>query len=139
MNIVNVRQLKQRMSRTMVALFAAVLVVSGVASVLTTRANAAPGDGTWTQSTAAVMDWQTIASSTDGTKLAAAVLGGFIYTSTDSGATWIERTAAGSRNWQAIVSSADGTKLAATARSGLVYTSTDSRVTWTAQTTAGSR
>jgi hypothetical protein len=42
-------------------------------------------------------------------KLAAVVLGGAIYTSTDSGVTWEERTAAGSRNWQSIASSADGT------------------------------
>jgi hypothetical protein len=71
-------------------------------------------------------NWQSITSSADGTKLAAVVSGGSIYTSTDSGATWTERTSAGSRYWQSITSSADGTKLAAVvAYNGSIYTSTD--------------
>jgi hypothetical protein len=41
-------------------------------------------------------------------KLAAVVIGGSIYTSTDSGVTWGEQTAAGSRNWFSIASSSDG-------------------------------
>ena len=35
--------------------------------------------------------WYSIASSSDGTKLAAVVYGGMIYTSTDSGGTWTAR------------------------------------------------
>ena len=64
-------------------------------------------------------------SSSDGTKLAAAEYSGSIYTSTDSGATWTERTSAGSRYWQSITSNSDGTKLAAVAAyNGYIYTST---------------
>jgi len=37
-------------------------------------------------------DWHTTASSADGTKLAAAAQSGYIYTSSDSGVTWNERT-----------------------------------------------
>jgi len=64
---------------------------------------------------------------------------GYIYTSTDSGAIWTERTSAGSRNWDSIASSADGTKIAVCVLGGYIYTSTDSGATWTAQTSAGSR
>ena len=60
-----------------------------------------------------------------------AVNGGSIYTSTDSGATWTERTSAGSRDWQSITSSSDGTKLAAAEYGGSIYTPTDSGATWT--------
>jgi hypothetical protein len=96
---------------------------------------------TWTQRTApGSRSWQSIASSSDGTKLAAAVDGGYIYTSTDSGVTWTERTAAGSHLWSSITSSSDGTKLAAVAHVygyGYICTSTDSGATWTEHTVAG--
>ena len=83
--------------------------------------------------------WQSITSSSDGTKLAAVVYGGYIYTSTDSGASWTERTAPGYRNWNSITSSSDGTKLAATPNGGYIYTSTDSGANWTERTAPGSR
>ena len=95
---------------------------------------------TWTRQTSAGQrSWSGLASSSDGTKLAAAVSGGYIYTSTDSGATWTERTGAGSRTWQFLASSSDGAKLATGVYGGYLYTSTDSGATWTQQTSAGSR
>jgi photosystem II stability/assembly factor-like uncharacterized protein len=108
-------------------------------------AQAAPGDYTWQKAgTAGItgdnINWQSVASSADGTKLvAAAAYGHYLYTSSDSGATWTERTAAGSRNWRSVASSADGSKLVAGVESGSLYTSSDSGVTWTEQTAAGSR
>jgi prepilin-type N-terminal cleavage/methylation domain-containing protein len=85
-------------------------------------------------------NWVSIASSFDSTKLAATVSSGYIYTSSDSGATWIARTSAGSRNWKTITSSSDGTKLAAIVTiSGYIYTSSDSGVTWTERVSAGLR
>ena len=82
-----------------------------------------------------------LTSSADGTKLAAVVNGGGIYTSNDSGVTWTLQPAAGSRWWHSITSSADGTKLYAvsvrcTSNIGIldpggVYASYDSGVTWT--------
>ena len=84
----------------------------------------------WT-ARASSQNWGAITSSLDGTKLAAVVLGGQIYTSSDSGVTWTAR--ATSQNWSAIASSSDGTKLAATVGDGQIYTSIDSGVTWTAQ------
>lgn len=75
--------------------------------------------------------WQSIASSADGTHLAAAVYGGQIYTSTDAGATWTPRDT--DRLWYTIASSADGSKLVAGVPSGLLYTSADGGATWTAR------
>jgi photosystem II stability/assembly factor-like uncharacterized protein len=78
----------------------------------------------WTQQTSAGQrDWKSITSSADGTKLAAVVSGGYIYTSTDSGATWTEQQTTGEYSWSSITSSSDGTKLAATVSGGYVYTS----------------
>src|SRR5574337_756778 len=48
-----------------------------------------------------------IASSSDGAKLAACPYGGYIYTSTDYGASWTEQSS-GSRSWWGICSSSDG-------------------------------
>ena len=42
---------------------------------------------------------------------------------TDPGATWTERTSAGSRNWISVASSSDGTKLVAVVASGYICTS----------------
>lgn len=85
--------------------------------------------------------WKSITSSSDGVKLAAVSNGaiGSIWTSNDSGATWLERTSAGKRNWYAITSSSDGTKLAAVVSNGGIWTSTDSGATWTQMTSAGTR
>ncbi|MEN9574272.1 MAG: Hemolysin, plasmid [Verrucomicrobiota bacterium] len=81
--------------------------------------------------------WQAVAASSDGTKVAAVISGGLIYTSTDSGVTWTPQYAADSRAWTSIASSADGTRLAAAVSGGGIYTSDDSGATWTLQTAAG--
>ena len=75
--------------------------------------------------------WYSIASSSDGTKLAAGVRGGYIWTSIDSGVSWTQQTNSGSQIWCGIASSSDGTKLAAVGNGGYIYTSTDSGVSWT--------
>ena len=65
-------------------------------------------------------NWRSITSSSDGTKLAAVVYNGQIYTSTDSGVTWAARES--TRSWYSIASSSDGTKLAAVVSGGQIYT-----------------
>ena len=76
----------------------------------------------WTQRDAS-RAWLSITSSSDGTKLAAVVFGGYIYTSTDSGATWTTNSnSSGLNNWNSITSSAGGAKLAAIASSSYIYT-----------------
>ncbi len=86
---------------------------------------------TWTQTSAPTNDWQSVALSTDGSKLAAAsstLNSGGIYTSTNSGNIWISHDIPVSR-FNSVASSADGTKLV---RGGYpVYVSTDSGNTWT--------
>ena len=91
--------------------------------------------------------WTSIAMSSDGYKLAAVTNspwgGGHIYTSTNGGETWVDRSTAGSaiggnKQWNFIAMSSDGTKLAAVVYGGHLYTSTDSGETWVDRGTAGS-
>jgi len=74
--------------------------------------------------------WRNIASSSDGTKLAAVVDGGNIWISADSGVSWT--AVASQQSWSAIASSSDGKKLAAVVNGGNIWTSADSGVSWTA-------
>lgn len=71
-------------------------------------------------------NWLSLASSSDGSKLAAAIEEGYIYTSPDGGATWLQR----SYGWRYVFSSSDGANLAAIATSGAIYTSADSGANW---------
>jgi len=92
---------------------------------------------TWAASGAPSNYWSCVASSADGTKLAAGMVGigpngnapsGLIYVSSDSGTTW-KPTCAPSNAWASIASSADGTKLAAASLVS-IYTSPDAGATW---------
>lgn len=80
--------------------------------------------------------YTSVASSSDGTKLIAAVENGYLYTSTDSGATWTPRFSDSNKNWYSVASSADGNKLVA-ADTTNVYTSTDGGVIWTPRRSTG--
>jgi hypothetical protein len=75
--------------------------------------SAASAGKVWTEVTSvgAKKAWNSITSSADGTKLAATVDDGNIWTSSDSGATWTEDTSVGAKKtWSSITSSTDGTK-----------------------------
>jgi hypothetical protein len=89
---------------------------------------------TWTLTSAPVNDCQSVASSADGTRLAAGAAGGPVFTSTDSGVTWTSNRVADAYFWNSIASSADGTKLVALAVSSspgtTIYTSTNAGVDW---------
>jgi hypothetical protein len=63
--------------------------------------------------------WESIASSADGTRLTAAS-SGFIYTSTNSGQTWL--TNSPSEDWYAVASSADGGESVGGVYLGGIYT-----------------
>jgi hypothetical protein len=82
-----------------------------------------PGDASGT--------WQSIASSSDGTKLAAVDnAGDGIWTSRNSGASWTQTTAPTVPNWYSIASSADGTRLAAVDNGGGIWISSNSGGSW---------
>ena len=93
---------------------------------------------TWEHTSAPDEIWSCVASSADGTRLAAATIGltpegylaptGMVYVSNDSGATWFQTSAPTNNVWAAIACSADGTKIVAAGIS--IYSSTDSGLTW---------
>ena len=86
---------------------------------------------TWTLTSANTnLNWSSVASSADGTKLAATASG--ICLSTNSGAEWTTSSAP-VEAWSSIASSADGTRLIAA--DGSVYLSTNSGATWASLTT----
>jgi len=98
--------------------------------------NGVPLVANWEQLTnSGSRTWRDVASSDDGTRLAAVPGSGYVYTSSDSGETWVQQTGSGSRSWNNITSSADGTRLAAIT-SNYIYISTNSGVTWTQATTS---
>jgi len=65
--------------------------------------------------------WRDIASSSDGTKLAALEYEGNLWTSTDSGQSWKLSLTSSPKSWEAIASSSDGAKLAAAVYGGDIY------------------
>ncbi|PKM91016.1 hypothetical protein CVU82_04435 [Candidatus Falkowbacteria bacterium HGW-Falkowbacteria-1] len=93
---------------------------------------------TWTaQVLSGARGWYSLDSSSDGSKLAAVVRNGYVYTSIDFGKTWVQRNSSGSRAWADITSSSDGVHLAATVDDGYIYTSSDSGATWVQQESIG--
>jgi hypothetical protein len=87
------------------------------------------GGVTWfAVNTTVSVNWAGVASSSDGSRLAACYYSslnssgtGYIFTSDDSGSTWLQRD--GDAPWTAVACSADGSKLAAAAYNGDLYTS----------------
>ncbi len=86
----------------------------------------------WTK-TDADHQWTSVASSDDGTKLAAVAFGfrdrgGQIWVSTNAGSNW--KVVGPRRYWTSCAMSADGVTLAAAAAFGKIYLSTNSGQTW---------
>jgi photosystem II stability/assembly factor-like uncharacterized protein len=73
-----------------------------------------------------------LAASSDGTKMVAAGRGG-IYTSTNSGQSWVQNFLGGDSTWNSVTCSADGSKMAAAADpgDGGIFVSTNGGTTWT--------
>lgn len=84
------------------------------------------GDGgsTWTQSSSPGYLWWSVCSSADGSTLLAGISYGSasIYSSVDSGNTWVSNSAPSGVQWKALGSSADGKKLFAAVNGGGIYT-----------------
>ena len=96
-------------------------------------AGACPLGSVWTQTS--LVGFDALASSPDGLKLVGGGSSNFnnnIFTSTNGGLTWTQRTSGPSgTHLSGVASSSDGTKLVTAQGSGYIYTSTDSGVTWT--------
>ncbi len=74
-------------------------------------------------------EWSSVASSADGTRLAAVCPNLGICVSTNSGAHWMQ-TITG-RYWDCLASSADGMTVLAGSEAAGIYISTNSGLTWT--------
>lgn len=72
--------------------------------------------------------WTCIASSADGSRLVAGVNAGFLYVSSDYGATWVPINI--TANWTGVSCSDDGSRMIAVSNGGGVYVSLDSGMTW---------
>lgn len=88
----------------------------------------------WTQTSAPSNHWYCVASSANGSNLAAVANPGGIYVSADAGTNWTPMLAP-SNSWVSVASSADG-HLLATGGGGCVYTSTDSGGSWNSNVVA---
>lgn len=96
---------------------------------------------TWSQRTvpgAGPFDYYAAAMSDDGARQIVASNNGYLYTSSDSGATWTQRDSI--RQWRAVDTSADGLIMyaaservdsAGSASQGSIHKSTDGGATWT--------
>jgi hypothetical protein len=80
-------------------------------------------------------NWTSVATSTQGTRLAAVGTMTQIYLSVDSGTTWVP--SGPTANWTSISCSGDGIELAAATSAGVVYYSVDAGDTWTASGLTG--
>ena len=81
--------------------------------------------------------WQAVAASASGTVMIAAVYNGDIFTSVDTGNTWVDRAAFGRHAWKSVSVSGDGTKMAAGIDGGEIYVSGDLGSTWATSTNIG--
>src|SRR6266568_101321 len=89
----------------------------------------------FTPTPAPSQNWLSMASSADGSTLAAVGSYGWLYLSTNSGASWLPATTAPSgpeptRPWTSIACSAEGSKLVAVANFNPIFTSTNFGRTW---------
>lgn len=98
--------------------------------------------GNWGSNTIPNQHWSSVASSADGTHLVLSVRdpggvyyptnSGIIYSSTNSGATWVSNSVP-NMFWGSVAASADGRKLVGVCENGIlnsVYTSADSGLAW---------
>jgi hypothetical protein len=85
----------------------------------------------WTQTSAPLAPWSSVACSTNGNCLVAATWDGAVYFSSDAAATWILTSALSNNFWSAVAISADGARLAAAPCNGPIYISTNAGRAWT--------
>ncbi|NTW33029.1 MAG: hypothetical protein HGB12_10445 [Bacteroidetes bacterium] len=92
---------------------------------------------TWTEISSGGRSWNGIAMSSDGKIQTASVYNGYIYVSTNYGATWTQRGT--SKQWGNVAMSADGKIQTTYEYHGYIYCSSDYGITWTQKTTDAAR
>lgn len=102
-----------------------VLIISAMNSQI---ARFTGGGGSWSP-IGSSLSWIDATVSSDGIKIVAVESNGYLYTSINSGTTFVQQTAFGSRAWGAVSISPDGSKIVAAAASGQLYRSTDGGAT----------
>jgi photosystem II stability/assembly factor-like uncharacterized protein len=94
----------------------------------------ANGRSSFEQRTSDSRAWKTVAASADGSIIWAAEESGYVYYSTDAGATFTVKTNSGNRAWRSICCSSDGTIVYAAATGGQVYKSINTGSSWAVPT-----
>jgi uncharacterized repeat protein (TIGR02543 family) len=129
--------LRTRVARTLVSVLVGTLFVPVGSVVLPSTAPSANASQlTWSNASSVTPsgNWHALATSADGTKVVAAIYGGKIYTSSDSGANWTERTNSTNRDWLAVAITQSSNVIYGAYRtgdnSGGVAVSTDFGATW---------
>ncbi len=91
---------------------------------------------TWSVINSASTSWGPIVASPNGVHLVTAANNGHIYTSSDGGASFVERLQSLNRVWVGFAMSADGQTINAISKNvDYIYRSTDGGATWDANTT----
>ena len=100
-----------------------------------------PADYSWVkQLDAGSGTWAEVAIDDTGQFLAAAEYNGYVWTSSDYGVDWTERTILPYGSWNSIASSANGSRIMATRyNTGSVYISDDYGSTWSVSNTGGTK
>ena len=133
-------------TRLLAKLKVAILVILMAAFGSLDAVCAATGPGGWVERRPAGdtdLEWYALASDASGDNLIAAAFGvygmeGWVYISTDAGATWtIRYPIATSQFWRAAASDADGSNLIVAAWAGRLYTSSNGGAGWTERQPAG--
>ena len=124
----------RRLDHQLVKKSISILGISIVLTALLPLSTSLAGTGDWVATATPSVGWFSIASSSDGSHLAAVSGRGQIYTSTDFGTTWA-LTNGPMIFGASITSSSDGSHLAYAGYRGLIYTSTDFGVKWTPRAT----
>ncbi|MCK4522139.1 MAG: discoidin domain-containing protein, partial [Nanoarchaeota archaeon] len=80
-----------------------------------------------------------VASDSDGSHLIAGAQSDYVYTSSNSGASWTKREPAGgvAKTWHAVASDSDGSNLIACGDGDTLYTSSNSGASWTKREPGG--
>ena len=130
------RSSRKKVASGLVKLLFLSLAIAGISPVvLSTPAQAVGSWSALTSQPTANANWTSIATSKTGTVILAAETSsvtsttGYLWLSTDSGATWSSKATAG--RWNSVSMNDTGTVMMATQANGLIYKSTDSGATWT--------